>query len=71
MKEDHIKNWTNHSQALSGWHLVFPTELAFHWAPSKQGSNINDNSNINTNPFSLSVETNGESDEAKTLGQDA
>ena len=67
MGADHLKNWTNHSQALSGRHLV--AELSAHWALDEQGRNNNDNSN--TNPFSLTVETNGESDEAKTLAQDA
>ena len=65
MGADHLKNWTNHSQALSGRHLV--AELAAHQALGGQGRNNNDNSN--TNPFSLSVETNGESDKAKTLGK--
>ena len=34
-----------------------------------RAGNNNDNSYTNPNPFSLSVETNGESDEAEILGQ--
>ena len=51
------------------WSVCSP-ELAahWHWAPGEQGRNNNESSN--TIPFSLFVETNSESDEDKTLGQD-
>ena len=68
MKEDHIKNWTNHSQALSGWHLVCPTELAFHWAPSKQGSNINDITLLNSFALTLRPRTQGWDRGHRSLG---
>ena len=47
---------------------VCPPDLATHWAPGEQGRN---NNNSNTNPFSMSVEKNGDSYEDKTVGQDA